>query len=308
MGFQPQVAETLAGTVLIVEAIQSQNYAAGSAGWQIAADGTAEFNNVTVRGKLITGPSGSQHIEVNGSDAPQGIAFYTGVPQETFPGVIQPEADSNSLAITFASPLSAGHGGSSVRLNTGRNATDQDSLDMGSQNVSIAASNVFKVDGPSYGGGGSFVYAVMESDGTGPYWDLNAPRIFLRDTSSSNANGAVMTGGDLLRISQAWIGTATTPLVNSWADVAGARFGYTKDATGRVQLRGEVINGTAGQITTLPVGFRPTQSMEWVCRAQNGTTMCAVFVSTTGAVTVTANLATAQTGGVRLDMISFPTL
>lgn len=301
MGFQPQVAETVAGTTLIIEAIQSQNYVAGTSGWSIAADGTAEFNNVTVRGKLITGPTGTQHIEVNGSDAPQGIAFYTGQPQETFPGVIQPDFDASSLTISMSSPLVAGHAGASLVLSTDKTTPASDSLQMGAAAVDISGTSNYL-----HGDGG--IYVGLDVDGTGDYVDLQAPRIFLRDTSVSNANGAVMIGGDLLRISQQWFGTAATPLVNSWVDVAGARFGYTKDATGRVQLRGEVISGTAGQITTLPVGFRPTQSMEWVCRAQNGTTMCAVFVSTTGAVTVTANLATAETGGVRLDMISFPTL
>ena len=35
--------------------IQSANYSAGSAGWQIDSDGNAEFNNVTVRGELHAG-------------------------------------------------------------------------------------------------------------------------------------------------------------------------------------------------------------------------------------------------------------
>lgn len=39
-----------AGTVLVREAIQSQNYNPGSAGWIIEADGDAEFNNLVVRG------------------------------------------------------------------------------------------------------------------------------------------------------------------------------------------------------------------------------------------------------------------
>ena len=46
--------------VLIREAIKSPNYAAGSAGWSINKDGSAEFNNVTIRGTLFatSGPSG----------------------------------------------------------------------------------------------------------------------------------------------------------------------------------------------------------------------------------------------------------
>lgn len=70
-----------AGTVLILERVESQNYNAGVAGWAIFADGNAEFNNVTIRGSLITGPPGSEHIEIHDSPANE-IQFYTGDAQE----------------------------------------------------------------------------------------------------------------------------------------------------------------------------------------------------------------------------------
>ena len=54
-----------AGVTLIREAIQSQNFVAGSDGWQIKANGDAEFNDVTIRGSTTT----------------QGtLLFYTGTP------------------------------------------------------------------------------------------------------------------------------------------------------------------------------------------------------------------------------------
>lgn len=40
----------VAGSTLIREAIQSANYATGVSGWRIAQDGSAEFNNVVIRG------------------------------------------------------------------------------------------------------------------------------------------------------------------------------------------------------------------------------------------------------------------
>lgn len=40
---------------LVRDGIQSRGYVAGSVGWRINRDGTAEFNNVTVRGDLILG-------------------------------------------------------------------------------------------------------------------------------------------------------------------------------------------------------------------------------------------------------------
>lgn len=43
----------LAGVTLIREAIQSQNYEAGSEGWTIDADGHAEFNDIVIRGGTV---------------------------------------------------------------------------------------------------------------------------------------------------------------------------------------------------------------------------------------------------------------
>ena len=41
-----------AGRCCAAPAIQSPNYVAGSAGWTINADGSAEFNDVTIRGSI----------------------------------------------------------------------------------------------------------------------------------------------------------------------------------------------------------------------------------------------------------------
>lgn len=43
------------GTTLIRPAVKSPNYVAGSAGWSINQDGSAEFNNVTIRGTVTLG-------------------------------------------------------------------------------------------------------------------------------------------------------------------------------------------------------------------------------------------------------------
>jgi hypothetical protein len=57
MGFTDPV---VGGVTLIRSAIQSADYAAGVSGWKISRDGTAEFNNTTIRGSLrITDPDGS---------------------------------------------------------------------------------------------------------------------------------------------------------------------------------------------------------------------------------------------------------
>jgi hypothetical protein len=54
----------LAGDTLIRVAMQSENFQSGVAGWRIERLGNAEFNDVTVRGRLVTtGPNGTVTID-----------------------------------------------------------------------------------------------------------------------------------------------------------------------------------------------------------------------------------------------------
>lgn len=68
MGFQDPL---VGGIALRKAAIRSPNYAAGSLGWTINIDGSAEFNNLTIRGTFF----GTNYI-INSS----GAFFYSGVP------------------------------------------------------------------------------------------------------------------------------------------------------------------------------------------------------------------------------------
>lgn len=52
-------------TVLRRPAIQSPNYVAGSAGWTVNSDGSAEFNNVTVRGEFQAGTAGAAEVQID---------------------------------------------------------------------------------------------------------------------------------------------------------------------------------------------------------------------------------------------------
>src|SRR5688572_12485030 len=60
MGFRSSI---LAGVKLIREAIQSPNYVAGTSGWSINRDGTAEFGDMTIRS---SDGSGSTVVIQNG--------------------------------------------------------------------------------------------------------------------------------------------------------------------------------------------------------------------------------------------------
>src|SRR5690242_14775933 len=68
MGFENPI---VGGTALRIPAIQSPDYSPGVSGWIIRIDGSAEFNNLTVRGEFHG---------VNFIVSSAGIFFYSGTP------------------------------------------------------------------------------------------------------------------------------------------------------------------------------------------------------------------------------------
>jgi hypothetical protein len=57
--YQPFANSVVGGVTLVRPAIQSPGYSTGATGWTINADGSAEFNNVTIRGQLQAKPTAS---------------------------------------------------------------------------------------------------------------------------------------------------------------------------------------------------------------------------------------------------------
>lgn len=53
------------GTKLVIDAIQSPNYVTGTTGWIVKKDGSAEFNNVDVRGRLHVSGDDSAAIDID---------------------------------------------------------------------------------------------------------------------------------------------------------------------------------------------------------------------------------------------------
>lgn len=222
--------EITAGNTLVREAIQSQNFVAGSAGWQIKANGDAEFSNLVARGSLIAGPVPGRHIEINTPGHTAEIVFYTGVNGET-PSTLSPQPFASGV-VTFQTAQELNLTSPLVRIGT------------------VGNTLVVNPDANSFG--------VMTIEGS--------------------AN---------------WVGV---PLVNTWVDVAGARAQYIRDATGGVFLRGQVsnVNGAASNtlIGTLPVGYRPTQSVQFAQRAGAGAGVTAALqITTNGDIISLTNVA-----------------
>lgn len=79
MQFQDELA---GGVVLIRPALQSPDYETGVSGWAIKIDGSAEFNNVTIRGAgsadpLVVGPDGMPQVVIRTTPTNGLIVFPT---------------------------------------------------------------------------------------------------------------------------------------------------------------------------------------------------------------------------------------
>jgi hypothetical protein len=89
----------------------------------------------------------------------------------------------------------------------------------------------------------------------------------------------------------------TPTLLNSWVNFGGVwpAVQYYKYPDGDVGVRGVVKSGTAGTIFTLPVGYRPPASIDFVQKSNSdAATISWVQVAASGAVAVAGGLAPAQ--------------
>ena len=85
------------GTTLIRPAIQSPNYVAGTSGWSINQDGSAEFNGVTIRGTL---QSSNYVLNTSGWQLNNnGTAFFNGTLTMGGSGIIRTSPNSPRIEI-----------------------------------------------------------------------------------------------------------------------------------------------------------------------------------------------------------------
>lgn len=96
------------GTVLRAPAIQSPNFSAGSAGWIIRQDGTAEFNTGTFRGSIEVGPLAGQHFIVNNPATGDPLDIYNSSNQLVFSINAFGIATSHNPSTGLESSLQAG--------------------------------------------------------------------------------------------------------------------------------------------------------------------------------------------------------
>lgn len=128
---------------LIREVAKSPNYAAGTAGWSINANGSAEFNNVTVRGPVqVIGSDGSYvYVQTSGGTAEIVLEPPTRLGYTWSPGTIATESDglSGRADMVITSPEKQGSAGgvSQILLEGGDGATPTSLIQLGAHDVSV---------------------------------------------------------------------------------------------------------------------------------------------------------------------------
>lgn len=99
-GFQHDIAGGNGN--LVITSVQSPNFSTGVSGWQISKSGSAEFNNLTVRGTFD-----GQNFIING----QGAFFYSGTPAlGNLVASVAPAAGVDPFGNAFSAGMSVGAG------------------------------------------------------------------------------------------------------------------------------------------------------------------------------------------------------
>ena len=147
---------------LVRQAMQSEGFESGVAGWRIERDGDAEFNNVVVRGELdVTGTDGSYVRAVaQGGHAdvllnPQTVPGYTWDPAAITADVDAGGVGTDNPSLRITSPAGQGliEPAAEIRLD-GPGEFDQNAITLLSNSVRVRANSPtgvsFGVEGPLF--------------------------------------------------------------------------------------------------------------------------------------------------------------
>lgn len=296
MGFENPV---VGGTALRIPAIQSPNFQAGSAGWIIRIDGSAEFNNLTIRGTF----NGNNFI-LNSS----GLFIYSGTPAAgNLIASIAPTSGTDSFGNTYLGGIVTYSGTSFASLNVGN-------LLLG---ITADAANAGLV-GLS-GADGVFASSPVSGSNTeAATWKLSDGLTSVTPRSAAgypHLDVGASTAGVTGWINGAWVnssvngGTSTaetwhTPTFSGTWSSTGTLNGnstfqgmqYRKDAEDNVWISGgATTTGAGGSIFTLPSGYFNSSRRHLVpCWILHGGVTTTSFAQVTEAGVV--NIASTITG------------
>lgn len=280
MEFQDELA---GGTVLVRPALQSPDYVTGVSGWAIKIDGSAEFNNVVIRGGTTVGGTalyyngtpavGNLIVSIAGSAGSDsfGNAYVQGLGVYGTDGDIQ--ALGNTLTVT-------GNNGSMIELFTG-SAAGQASIDLrpkdlsgttwtaGSVYTQLAASNRAAI--------------VLESPTDSANFAVSS--IMLQGGGPTTTDTAILFGADRLSVNNDLdvfgILTAANRVVGSVLITPSAANTPTSATVNYGPLTGSTFRGVASTESTVPgtqvtgwavSSITSTSALVWVTRTNTTAT------------------------------------
>lgn len=182
-----------AGVFLVREALRSPNFVSGLAGWTINRDGTSEFSGVIVRGTIIVGTVPGNHIEIITTDNPipqASINFYSGDPQELWPGFVGNQDITNGAA--------PGGNQSDMQIGSSDDGFGQVMIDMKSPYNAVGSGVIRITTGAPFASGVPYpgnlttqekIFQIGSAPGTSPTSDYDKyVTLFLNDQALGLAN------------------------------------------------------------------------------------------------------------------------
>lgn len=340
--------QPLAGNTLVRAAIQSTPFVHGSVGWSINRDGSAEFNNVAIRGAttsqgvslyyngtpalntMIASIAPAAGTDIYGNNYPQGIATYNGAGVKTGSWNLGSLVTTDPVSLGFAeitpqnttlySPLLqflAG-GNSSYRLGSLGAATDTVHANQPFEVLQLAGAS--SVTDPNHS------YALVEIRGGGTTTDGAVGTLGWANNSFGyipffwNQTGITGVGflyaatpGTSPAAAESW---HTTPLSTNWA-ATGEPCRYRLMPDGTVVLTGWAIKSVTTvasgdyvvPIGGLPVGYRPLHRSYFVANVDSATSrVLQLQANLDGSVQVFFTGAALTGPLVVFDGIRFPTI
>ncbi|WP_420010355.1 hypothetical protein [Streptomyces collinus] len=305
---------------MIRPAVRSPNYVAGSTGWSINRDGSAEFNNIVIRNGTT---QGGVSLYYNGTPALGNLILSIAAAAGT-----DPFGNAYAAGLTLYDPTGT--------INLDGTAATWNATPSGA-GIQVAV------------GGGSVLMQFSPTVVSGVTWNngatgattqsrlgTNTPLVFIESPTNSATPGATATlslyggpqtsNGDVLseaivdaartwiNSNAAWVTGAWTKLNEAWQTPASLGTGWAAGPSGGtvqpLQFRTDamdnlVIDGAvhttsttpAATIFTLPTGYRPKVTRRSPGVSNSGGTATARYaeINSNGNVSINANIATAST-------------
>lgn len=236
------------GVILRRPAIQSPNYVAGTTGWAIFADGTAEFNNVTVRGNAVVNGTDGSFVELTTQAGAAVLELSPATTSTTWssPGLMYANAVTGGAGDIIIQSPTPSPGGISVGTILIRS---NDSLNHGSLVQLAAPGTNGQVD--------------LEANGTSGSILMNAINISINAGATLTLTGATIAATSIVGIVSNAAETWHTPtLINNFTQATPAlQYRMLASPPNTVQLYGWITSGattaSGTAICQLPAGYRP---------------------------------------------------